>query len=127
MFLGDQPNPTRRPTPEGDAIIAQFGLKKWPVLGPVIVVIVLQGYLLWILNRTQNGIVLETNGVRKPFLFAEFLAGVSVYFYREILPWGAVGALSPLSQFPLFCLVWDSMERFSPLRPSPMPRSVSAS
>jgi hypothetical protein len=36
------------------AIIAQFGLKKWRVLGPVIVVIVLQGYLLWILNRTQN-------------------------------------------------------------------------
>jgi hypothetical protein len=97
LRTGDQPNPTRRPTPEGDAIIAQFGLKKWRVLGPVIVVIVLQGYLLWTLNRTQNGIVLEPNGVRKPFLFAEFLAGVSLYFYREILPWGRWCAFAALA------------------------------
>jgi peptidoglycan/LPS O-acetylase OafA/YrhL len=69
------------------AIIALLGLKKWRVLGPIFVVVVAIGYLLWILHGTDSSVVPGTNGVRKPFLVATFLAGVSIYFYREVLPW----------------------------------------
>jgi peptidoglycan/LPS O-acetylase OafA/YrhL len=94
------------------AIITLFGLKKWRALGPIFVVIVSLGYLLWNLNGADAGIVPGTNGVRKPFLVATFLAGVSIYFYRETLPWGrwyAVAALAvsialpSLSQYGDFC------------------------
>jgi peptidoglycan/LPS O-acetylase OafA/YrhL len=70
------------------AIIALLGLKKWRVLGPIFVVVVALGYLLWVLHGTDSSVVPGTNGVRKPFLVATFLAGVSIYFYRDVLPWG---------------------------------------
>jgi peptidoglycan/LPS O-acetylase OafA/YrhL len=79
------------------AILALLGLKKWRVLGPIFVVVVGLGYLLWILHGTDSSFVPGTNGVRKPFLVATFLAGVSIYFYRDVLPWSgwhAVGALA---------------------------------
>jgi peptidoglycan/LPS O-acetylase OafA/YrhL len=79
------------------AIIALLGLKKWRVLGPVFVVIVSLGYLLWILHGTEGTVVPGTNGVRKPFLVATFLAGVSIYFYREVLPWGRWYAVAALA------------------------------
>ena len=68
------------------AVIALLGLKRWRVLGPLFVVVVTITYLLWVLHGSDNNLVPGTNGVRKPFLVATFLAGVSIYFYRELLP-----------------------------------------
>jgi peptidoglycan/LPS O-acetylase OafA/YrhL len=79
------------------AIIALLGLKKWRVLGPIFVVVVALGYLLWILHGTDSSLVPGTNGVRKPFLVATFLAGVSIYFYRDVLPWSGWYALAALA------------------------------
>jgi peptidoglycan/LPS O-acetylase OafA/YrhL len=79
------------------ALIALLGLKKWRVLGPIFVVVVALGYLLWILHGTDSSLVPGTNGVRKPFLVATFLAGVSIYFYRDVLPWSGWYALAALA------------------------------
>ena len=69
------------------AFVALLGLKKRRLLGPIFVVVVAFGYLLWTLHGAEGSLVPGTNGVRKPFLVATFLAGVSIYFYREVLPW----------------------------------------
>lgn len=79
------------------AIIALLGLKRWRVLGPVFVAVVSLGYLFWILHEGDSSLVPGTNGVRKPFLVATFLAGVSIYFYRERLPWSGWYALAALA------------------------------
>jgi peptidoglycan/LPS O-acetylase OafA/YrhL len=69
------------------AVIGLLGLKRRRALGPVFVVAVTVLYLLWVLHSSDNNVAASTNGVRKPFLFATLLAGVSIYFYRELLPW----------------------------------------
>ncbi len=69
------------------AVIALLGLKRRRALGPVFVVAITMLYLLWVLYNSDNNVGASTNGVRKPFLFATLLAGVSIYFYRELLPW----------------------------------------
>jgi peptidoglycan/LPS O-acetylase OafA/YrhL len=87
------------------AFIALLGLKKWRVLGPIVVVVVAIGYLLWVLHGTDSSVVSGTNGVRKPFLVATFLAGVSIYLYREVLPWSGwhgVAALAVSIALPSF-------------------------
>jgi peptidoglycan/LPS O-acetylase OafA/YrhL len=79
------------------AIVALFGLKKWRVLGPIFVVVVAIGYLLWILHGADSSVVPGTNGVRKPFLVATFLAGVSIYLYRDVLPWSGLYGVAALA------------------------------
>lgn len=79
------------------AIVALLGLKKWRVLGPIFVVVVAIGYLLWILHGADSSVVPGTNGVRKPFLVATFLAGVSIYHYRDVLPWSGLYGVAALA------------------------------
>jgi peptidoglycan/LPS O-acetylase OafA/YrhL len=79
------------------AFITLLGLKKWRVLGPIFVVVVAIGYLLWVLHGTDSSVLPGTNGVRKPFLVATFLAGVSIYFYRELLPWSGWHGVAALA------------------------------
>jgi peptidoglycan/LPS O-acetylase OafA/YrhL len=79
------------------SIVALLGLKRWRVLGPIFVVVVSIGYLLWVLHGTEGSVVPGTNGVRKPFLVATFLAGVSIYFYREVLPWSGWHGVAALA------------------------------
>jgi peptidoglycan/LPS O-acetylase OafA/YrhL len=99
------------------ALIALLGLKRWRVLGPVFVVVVSLGYLLWTLHGSDGTVIPGTNGVRKPFLVATFLAGVSIYFYREVLPWSGWHAAAAL----LVSLVLPSLGPYAPfLAPAPV-------
>lgn len=67
--------------------IAMLGLKRNRAIGPFFVVIVTISYLFVTLYR-HNWVVAPVPGaINGALLIATFLAGVSIYFYKEKLPW----------------------------------------
>jgi peptidoglycan/LPS O-acetylase OafA/YrhL len=78
------------------AFIALLGLKNRRVLGPGFVVIITVTYLLVTLFRHQGEIVPVVGAINGGLLVVTFLAGVSIYFYQEMLPWNfwsGIGAI----------------------------------
>jgi peptidoglycan/LPS O-acetylase OafA/YrhL len=77
--------------------LAMLGLKKRRILGPIFVVFVTLAYLFATLLRHNGQIVPVPGAINGALLIATFLAGVSIYMYREMLPLtGATCVLSGL-------------------------------
>jgi peptidoglycan/LPS O-acetylase OafA/YrhL len=79
------------------AAIALLGVKKRPILAPSAALAITISYCFWVIHASYAEIILGTNGVRKPFLVVIFLIGVSLYFYRHLLPWSKWSGLAALS------------------------------
>jgi peptidoglycan/LPS O-acetylase OafA/YrhL len=71
------------------AFVALLGFKSRRLLGPISVVVVTIAYLFVTLYRHQGTIVAVPGAINGALLVVTFLAGVSIYYYREMLPWNA--------------------------------------
>jgi peptidoglycan/LPS O-acetylase OafA/YrhL len=68
------------------AAVTLLGLKRWRILGPVFVVLVTLAYLAVTLVRHGGEIVPVPGAINGALLIATFLAGVSIYLYRDKVP-----------------------------------------
>lgn len=81
------------------ALVALLGLKRHRILAPIFTVLVTVAYLAATMYRHNGEIVYVASAINGALLVATFLAGVGMYLYRDVLPWGRVpmllsGALS---------------------------------
>jgi len=66
--------------------ISLLGIKKHRILGPIFVGLVTASYLAVTLIRHHGVIVPVPGAINGALLVATFLAGVSIYMYRDLLP-----------------------------------------
>ncbi|MDD2875833.1 MAG: acyltransferase [Acidiphilium sp.] len=73
--------------------IALLGVKRHRILGPIFVVLVTFTYLLVTLYRHHGVIVPVPGAINGALLIATFLSGVSIYMYRDVLPFTPTSGL----------------------------------
>ena len=66
-----------------------LGLRRWRVLGPASVVAVTLAYLAVTLTRHGGTLVPVPGAINGALLIAAFLGGVSLYLYRDVVPYSA--------------------------------------
>ena len=69
------------------AFLVLVGLKRRRAIGPISVAVVTLAYLGVTLYRHHGEVVFVTGAINGALLVATFLAGVSLYLYRETVPW----------------------------------------
>jgi peptidoglycan/LPS O-acetylase OafA/YrhL len=75
--------------------ITVLGLKKYRMLGPAFVVLIIVAYVFVTLSRHHGKFVTYAGALNGALLIATFLAAVSIYLYRDVLPWTpAAGMIS---------------------------------
>ena len=88
----------------GLALMVMFGLRRTRVIAPVASVAVILAYLAVTLARHGMTIVPVFEAVNGAILIASFLAGVSVYAYRDRLPW-SLGLCIASALLAVLCLI----------------------
>lgn len=86
------------------ALLTLLGLRRWRVLAPAGVAITTIGTIAEKLIRHPSGFPPSVTSVRGPLLVASFLAGVTLFLYRERLPWSRIYLL--VSAIVSIILLW---------------------
>ena len=86
------------------ALMVMFGLRRTRVIAPVTSIAVILAYLAVTLARHGMAIVPVFEAVNGAILIASFLAGVSVYLYRDKLPW-SLGLCFASTLLAVLCLI----------------------